>query len=154
MYGALSSAWRWSQAAPFLDNMEEALPHLKRWMPPATLERLIERTVTPMQEVRRLHAQSDRYELDSCRVPPAPTPPAAVAKCRAWCRELPAAPLSGSAPKVGLLRRACAACGKQQLQMLQCSRCKAAFDCGAACQKRHWREHKAACGAAAAAAGT
>jgi hypothetical protein len=45
--------------------------------------------------------------------------------------------------------RACAACGKEALQMLKCSRCKAAFYCDAACQKRHWQEHKAACGAAA-----
>ena len=44
----------------------------------------------------------------------------------------------------------CAACGKKQLQMLRCSRCKAAFYCDAACQKRHWQEHKAACGEAAA----
>ena len=48
--------------------------------------------------------------------------------------------------------RTCASCGKQALQMLKCSRCKAAFYCAAACQKRHWREHKAARGAAAAAA--
>jgi hypothetical protein len=34
--------------------------------------------------------------------------------------------------------------------MLRCSRCKAAFYCDAACQKRHWQEHKAACGEAAA----
>jgi hypothetical protein len=47
--------------------------------------------------------------------------------------------------------RICAACGAKRLQMLRCSRCKAAFYCDAACQKRHWREHKAACGAATAA---
>jgi hypothetical protein len=44
--------------------------------------------------------------------------------------------------------RTCAACGQPDVQMLKCSRCKAAFYCGAACQKRHWREHKAACAAA------
>jgi hypothetical protein len=38
------------------------------------------------------------------------------------------------------------------MQMLKCSRCKAAFYCDVACQQRHWREHKAACGAAAVAA--
>jgi hypothetical protein len=36
-------------------------------------------------------------------------------------------------------QRTCAACGKQQLQMLKCSRCKAAFYCDAACQRGHWR---------------
>jgi hypothetical protein len=56
----------------------------------------------------------------------------------------------GPQPKRELPLRTCAACGKQALQMLQCSRCKAAFYCTAACQKRHWREHRAACGAAAA----
>ena len=66
----------------------------------------------------------------------------------AWCRQRPALPLSNPQPRLELPHRTCAACGKQQLQMLKCSRCKAAFYCDAACQKRHWREHKAACGAA------
>ena len=60
MYGALGPTWRWSQVAPFLDNMEEALPHLKRWAPPASLERWIERSVAPLRECRRACAHSDR----------------------------------------------------------------------------------------------
>jgi hypothetical protein len=40
--------------------MEEALPHLKRWAPPAMLERWIENLVAPMREWRRLCAHSDR----------------------------------------------------------------------------------------------
>jgi hypothetical protein len=59
-HAALGPTWRWSQLAPFLDNMEEALPHLKRWMPPAHLEQLVERFVAPMRQMRRLHAHSDR----------------------------------------------------------------------------------------------
>ena len=57
---ALGPKWRCSQVAPFLDNMEEALPHLRRWMPPAMLERWIKDCVAPLRECRRLHAHSDR----------------------------------------------------------------------------------------------
>jgi hypothetical protein len=57
--GALAPTCRWSQVAPFLDNMEEALPHLKRWMPPVMLDQMIESCVAPMQEWRRLNAHSD-----------------------------------------------------------------------------------------------
>jgi hypothetical protein len=67
-----------------------------------------------------------------------------------WCSELPAQAPPGPRPILEAPLRTCAACGNQALQMLKCSRCKAAFYCDAACQKRHWREHKAACGAAAA----
>jgi hypothetical protein len=59
-HGALGATYRWGQLAPFLDNMEEALPHLKRWMPPATLDQMTETAVTPMRECRRLYAHSDR----------------------------------------------------------------------------------------------
>jgi hypothetical protein len=69
-------------------------------------------------------------------------------------RELLAKAPPGPLPVLDVPQRICAACGKQQLQLLQCSRCKAAFYCDAACQKRHWREQKAACGAVAAASGT
>jgi hypothetical protein len=57
---------------------------------------------------------------------------------------------SGRHPRQETPVRICAACGKKALQMLKCSRCTAAFYCDAACQKRHWREHRAACGAGAA----
>jgi hypothetical protein len=57
--GSLGPTYRWSQLAPFLDNMEEALPHLKRWVPPAMLERWIENLVAPMRESQRLYAHSD-----------------------------------------------------------------------------------------------
>jgi hypothetical protein len=60
LYGALGPTCRWSQVEPFLDNMEEALPHLKRWVPPASLDQMIESNVAPLQEWRRLHAHSDR----------------------------------------------------------------------------------------------
>jgi hypothetical protein len=60
MCGALGPTWRWRQAAPFVDNMEEALPHLKRWMPPATLELMIESAVAPLRELRRQYSHSDR----------------------------------------------------------------------------------------------
>ena len=46
--------------APFLDNMEEALPHLRRWVPLAMMEQWIEHYVGPLREWRRLHAHSDR----------------------------------------------------------------------------------------------
>ena len=78
---------------------------------------------------------------------------AAVPNCRAWCRELQAKAPSGTQLGREVAHRTCAACGKLALQMLKCSRCTAVFYCGAACQKRHWREHKAACGAAAAGGG-
>jgi hypothetical protein len=154
--GALGPTCRWSQAAPFLDNMEEALPRLKRWMPPAMMDHIIGGTVTRMQEWQREYAHSDRRDnLIARRVPPAPVVAAAVANCRAWCRELQVLPPSGPQPRPDLPHRTCASCGKKALQMHRCSRCKAAFYCGAACQKRHWREHKAACEAACgAAAGT
>ena len=58
--GALGPTYRWSQAAPFLDSMEEALPHLKRWLPPAALDQLFEDSVAPLRELRRLCAHSDR----------------------------------------------------------------------------------------------
>jgi hypothetical protein len=63
-HGALGPTWRWSQLAPFLDNMEEALPHLQRWVPPDTMELMIESAVAPPRELRRLYAHPDRYELD------------------------------------------------------------------------------------------
>jgi hypothetical protein len=59
-YGALGPTCRWSQVAPFLDNLEEALPHLKRWVPPATLDKMKENCVAPLREWRRAHAHSDR----------------------------------------------------------------------------------------------
>jgi hypothetical protein len=150
-HGALGPTWRWSQLAPFLDNIEEAVPHLKRWMPPARLEQIIEGCMAPMQRLRRRFAHSDRLELDSRRAPPAPVVAATVANRRAWCRELLMKAPSGPQPIMEVAHRTCADCGKKQMQMHKCSRCKAAFYCDAACQQRHWREHKAACGAAAAA---
>ena len=70
-------------------------------------------------------------------------------KRRARCSALPTQAPPGPQSPVELARRTCATCSKMALKMLRCSRCKAAFYCDAACQKRHWREHKAACGAAA-----
>ena len=63
---------------------------------------------------------------------------------RELCVERPPGPQP--MPEVPL--RTCASCGRKQLQLLKCSRCKAAFYCDAACQRRHWREHRAVCGAA------
>jgi hypothetical protein len=60
MFGALGPAYRWSQLAPFVDSMEEALPHLQRWMPPATLQQAIQGCLAPMRELRRLYARTDR----------------------------------------------------------------------------------------------
>jgi hypothetical protein len=64
LHGALGPTWRWSQLAPFLDNMEEALPHLKRWVPPLLLEPMYEGWVSPRRELR-LDSQPDRSELYS-----------------------------------------------------------------------------------------
>ena len=58
-HGALGPTYRWSQLAPFRDNMEEALPHLKRWVPPAMLEAWVEDSVARLREMRRLCAHSD-----------------------------------------------------------------------------------------------
>jgi hypothetical protein len=57
VHGALGPR---SQLAPFLDNMEEALPHLKRWMPPAALEAWVEDHIAPMRGWRRLYSHSNR----------------------------------------------------------------------------------------------
>jgi hypothetical protein len=48
--------------------------------------------------------------------------------------------------------RACAAGCGATTRLKLCSSCESASYCGAACQRTHWREHKAACRAAAAAA--
>jgi hypothetical protein len=45
--------------------------------------------------------------------------------------------------------RTCAACGATRKGMSRCGKCAAAFYCDAACQRRHWPAHKAACRAAA-----
>ena len=39
----------------------------------------------------------------------------------------------------------CAACSAAGSDLLQCSRCRAVSYCGPACQRRHWRTHKAHC---------
>ena len=39
----------------------------------------------------------------------------------------------------------CAACSAAGSDLLQCSRCRAVSYCGPACQRRHWRAHKAQC---------
>ncbi|PSC70015.1 tudor domain-containing 1 [Micractinium conductrix] len=39
----------------------------------------------------------------------------------------------------------CDACGAHMAQACKCSACKQVSYCNAACQKRHWPEHKAAC---------
>ena len=59
-HGALGTTWRWSQAEPFLRNMEEALPHLRRWVAPALMAGIEECSVAPLLEWRRLHSLSDR----------------------------------------------------------------------------------------------
>jgi hypothetical protein len=48
--------------------------------------------------------------------------------------------------------RVCAGCGERPPVLKLCAGCGGARYCGAACQHAHWREHKAACRAAAAAA--
>ena len=58
--GALGPTHRWSQRAPFLDNMEEALPHLERWVPPALLEQWVEYYVGPLREDRYHYSLSNR----------------------------------------------------------------------------------------------
>ena len=45
----------------------------------------------------------------------------------------------------------CASCGKPTDGTQRCGACRAAFYCGAACQRLHWRAHKPLCAAAAAA---
>ena len=60
--GALGPTYRWSQLAPFLENMEEALPHLQRWAPQVQLERWMEDCMAPFRVRRRRLAHSDRYE--------------------------------------------------------------------------------------------
>jgi hypothetical protein len=45
---------------------------------------------------------------------------------------------------------ACASCGAGGAAK-RCAACRAVFYCGSACQKAHWKAHKAPCGAAAAA---
>jgi radical SAM protein with 4Fe4S-binding SPASM domain len=63
-----------------------------------------------------------------------------------------------TAPAVGTVERgpACANCGKTRRwdkadkPLSKCARCKAVAYCGAACQKAHWKAHKAACRAASA----
>lgn len=48
--------------------------------------------------------------------------------------------------------RACGACGAQRGAALKlCQACKQAHYCDATCQRRHWKQHRAACRAAAAA---
>ena len=53
-------------------------------------------------------------------------------------------------------RPACANCGKTRRwdkvdkPLSKCARCKSVAYCGAACQKAHWKAHKAACRAASA----
>ena len=53
-------------------------------------------------------------------------------------------------------RPACANCGKTRRwdkadkPLSKCSRCWSVAYCGAACQKAHWKAHKAACRAASA----
>ena len=63
-----------------------------------------------------------------------------------------------TAPAVGTVERgpACANCGKTRRwdkvdkPLSKCARCKSVAYCGAACQKAHWKAHKAACRAASA----
>jgi hypothetical protein len=59
---------------------------------------------------------------------------------------------SGSSHAVVAPPHACDGCGTTALPVKLCSSCRGARYCGAACQRAHWREHKAACRAAAAAA--
>eukprot|EP00662_Eupelagonemidae_sp_cell21_P055362 gene55362-biopygen79353 len=44
--------------------------------------------------------------------------------------------------------RACAACGRVDVKLHRCTRCKAVWYCGAACAKAWWPQHKAECTAA------
>ncbi|CAH0380217.1 unnamed protein product [Pelagomonas calceolata] len=64
------------------------------------------------------------------------------------------APAAG--PAAAEARPACANCGKTRRwdkvdkPLSKCARCKSVAYCGAACQKAHWKAHKAACRAASA----
>ena len=55
--------------------------------------------------------------------------------------------LSSGPPKLPQLPRGrCAACGNEATK--RCAACNGPFYCGAACQKLHWKDHRAACKAA------
>ena len=60
-----------------------------------------------------------------------------------------------SASYLAIHARTCAACGARETRVEEfklCSACKRAAYCGKDCQAAHWRQHKAACKAARAAA--
>ena len=52
----------------------------------------------------------------------------------------------------GAAEKECAGCGARPPSLKLCAGCGGVRYCGAACQKVHWKEHKPACRAAAAAA--
>ena len=47
--------------------------------------------------------------------------------------------------KKGMERRPCDACGKSDVQVSNCAKCRQAAYCSVACQKAAWPTHKAVC---------
>ena len=45
----------------------------------------------------------------------------------------------------GTPTKKCSACGKESDKLMKCRDCKCVWYCDAACQKRHWKEHKKEC---------
>jgi hypothetical protein len=70
-------------------------------------------------------------------------------RCGAMRPEECSAAVGRAAAGAASAAAACAACGARQgepgVKLMACSRCGKARYCGAACQRRHWREHKARC---------
>jgi len=46
---------------------------------------------------------------------------------------------------VGAKKKCCATCGKTDVKLMACSRCKKAFYCSKPCQVSGWKTHKLVC---------
>ena len=132
--GARGPWWRARDARPLLDRAQRLLDGCREWMPRAAWEARA-RSV----DLRRADLQRvlDGGAGDDSRLPPRP----------AW---------DGIPNDDHGVMRVCAACGKVDMEMPQCSRCRgtpAQVHYGSpTCQGAHWPDHKAACRAAEAGA--
>lgn len=59
---------------------------------------------------------------------------------------LPAAQSAKAHAEITFTTDVCRGCGKRDVGMNKCSKCRGALYCGKACQQKHWAEHKKSCG--------
>lgn len=146
-----------AELRPFMRDQRAQLTSLATSAPGCGADAVLRATKAPPSATLAANATSfpDRTTRVSLAASAAPDIGALAAQLMARLnRGAAEAAASAPAARAFAARPTCAACGAVKLAsaLKRCSACNSVLYCDAACQKGHWKKHKAACRAAAEAA--